>query len=254
MIDTQLFGIDLPEVKCPGCGKLLTGDGFHLHEEFVWGLDGRRIAYFDYGVSKDFLPFAKRVLEKLYPKNKVVNYGIERMFNMICGEKGDELEVVHSGYVILPEGRKMEDYPEMMTYLENGDPCLSAPSHSLIEDYGANVIKLMPTTGIEKLMELQKRSGLYACEIGIPELKRFTCYDLVNSKELLPMENEVFMQESPKSYYAMSNFCAAVHNSYVDVDVDMYSKDDIWKFKRKVLDNRNSKNMPAIQGKAFMKN
>lgn len=238
MVDTPLFGIDLPEIKCPVCGESLTGDGFHLHEEFVWGIDGKREAYFNYGISSDFLPFAKRVLEKLYPENSVVSYGNERMFNVIIGEIGDKLGVVHSGYVILPEGREMEDYPEVMTYLENGEPCLSASSIYLVNDCGAKIIKLTPTVGIEKMMELQKKSGLYACEIGIQELKRFTYYDLINSKELLPMENNVFIHESPKSYYAMSNFCAAVYNSYADVDVDRYSEIDIWELKEKVLDKQ----------------
>ena len=36
-LEELTFGIDLPERKCPRCGKRLRRDGFSLPEEFAWG-------------------------------------------------------------------------------------------------------------------------------------------------------------------------------------------------------------------------
>lgn len=42
VIDTHLFGIDLPQTVCPNCKEEMIGDGYHLAVESVWGVDGKK--------------------------------------------------------------------------------------------------------------------------------------------------------------------------------------------------------------------
>lgn len=92
----------------------MIGDGYHLAVESVWGVDGKKGIEFDYNISSDFFPFAKRVLQRTYPNNQVVSYGI-----MVSGERSkkfnpESLEMKQSGYVILPQNRTMEDYQSLL--------------------------------------------------------------------------------------------------------------------------------------------
>ena len=38
------------------------------------GTDGEKHIDFDYNISSEFLPFAKRVLQKIYPENEIASY------------------------------------------------------------------------------------------------------------------------------------------------------------------------------------
>ena len=62
VVNTHLFGIDLPKISCPVCNEELVGDGFNLPLESVWGTDGKKHIDFDYNISSEFLPFVKRVM------------------------------------------------------------------------------------------------------------------------------------------------------------------------------------------------
>lgn len=221
IVNTGIFGIDLPEIECPVCGEKVTGDGFGMRIEAVWGAAGEKEIYFEYEISSEFLPFAKRVLERLYPGNEVVNYGDDNIFVMSYGvrDMNREMEVTPSGFAILPKARTMKDYPEFVTYLEGGEPCLSEVIRFFPKDSGVKRVRLSPLPRIEHLMELQRRSGLYACEVRIPELRGMTCYDFINSRELFMNENDLFTQKLPQNYRAMANCCAAAENSYRCLDM-----------------------------------
>lgn len=64
----------------------------------------------------------------------MVSYGI-----MVSGERSkkfnpESLEMKQSGYVILPQNRTMEDYPELVAYLEDGELCITGLSN-VMEQY-----------------------------------------------------------------------------------------------------------------------
>lgn len=219
IVNTGMFGIDLPEIECPVCGEKVTGDGFGIHIEAIWGVAGEKTIYFEYGISSEFLPFAKRALERLYPDSEVVNYGVANVRSEFYGVIGRNrlAGVKPYGFAILPKARTMKDYPEFVAYLEDGEQCLSG-AEIFLEESGVKVVKLSPLLRIEHLMELQRRSGLYACEVGIPELRGMTCYDFMNSRELFTKENDLFMQKLPQNFRAMANCCALAYNSYKCLD------------------------------------
>lgn len=234
IVNTGIFGIDLPEIECPVCGEKVTGDGFGIRIEAVWGVAGEKWIFFEYDISSEFLPFAKRVLKRIYPDNEVVNYGA------IGTDR--EVGVKPNGFAILPKARTMKDYPEFLSYLEDGEPCLSQEVRFFSEESGVKVVRLSPLLQIEHLMELQRRSGLYACEVGIPELRGMTCYDLMNSRELFTNENDLFTWKLPQNYRAMANCCAVAENSYKCLD----SSEDGWNWKlEKVLESLDFQEYPC---------
>ena len=71
-VDTNLFGIDLPRKKCPHCNADILADGYNLPIESVWGNNGKKYISFEYNVNSEFLPFARRVLQSVYPDNEIV--------------------------------------------------------------------------------------------------------------------------------------------------------------------------------------
>ena len=126
-INTHLFGIDLPLKKCPHCGNNIAADGFNLSVESVWGNDGKKTITFDYNISTEFLPFARRVLTSIYPDNSIVPWG---MFQLNSGmpETADDNQIIGIspvGYAILPTGNSIQDYPNLISYLEDGEPCVA---------------------------------------------------------------------------------------------------------------------------------
>ena len=44
--------------------------------ETVWGIDGKKSISFEYNVNSEFLAFARRTLEKIYPDQEVVRWGM----------------------------------------------------------------------------------------------------------------------------------------------------------------------------------
>lgn len=248
VVKTHLFGIDLPQISCPVCHEELVGDGFNLPSESVWGSDGKKdYMTFDYNISSEFLPFAKRVLQKAYPENEIVYYGIMRT-RWKDNSEPDMVEVKHDGYVILPKGRKLEDYPEITTYLEDGEPCISGFCN-VLEQYNLKRLMLFSLEQIEHLMQLQRKSGIYVNEIGVNELRELTYYDLINSKSMSFDEDRMFSYEEPKNFHDMVANNAMGHNTTF-VDKSSFTK-WYYELKEKMLNNADFKKYPCATREDF---
>ena len=72
---------------------------------------------FDFNISEAFLPDMERTLQTLYPGHVLAPIGRYKKFS---SRHGIEIE----GFLILPEGKTMDDYPEMAARLSSGEPCL----------------------------------------------------------------------------------------------------------------------------------
>lgn len=216
IVDTKLFGIDLPDCKCPKCTHDLLADGFNLSSEIVWGLDGKKVLSFDYNISREFFPFAKRVLQSLYPDNVIAPLGL---FNRPPAEK--DIEIAQSGFLILPEGQKIEDYPEMIAYLEDGELCLSGNILD-VRDHYLHRILLLQHRCVEQLISLQRKTGIYANEISLQDLRNINWNDVNNTTALTNTESFFFHDIKPRTFYHMSCLMAASHNTYVNKDYCPY--------------------------------
>lgn len=211
-VDTKLFCIDLPEKKCPKCQTNLIADGFNLPVEAVWGPDGKKTLSFDYNISEEFIPFAKRVLQNLYPQHVIAPLGL-------CNRPAEEkaIEMNHSGFLILPEGRNMEDYPEMTGFLEDGELCLSGNILDIENNYMHRVL-LLQNKFIEQMIAMQRKTGIYANEISLPELHTLNWNDINNSLALTDAESYLFRTIKPKTFFDMVCLDAAGHNTYSNKD------------------------------------
>ncbi|MBR4970281.1 MAG: hypothetical protein IKY58_00755, partial [Paludibacteraceae bacterium] len=154
----------------------------------------------------------------------------------------------HSGYVILPQGRSLADYPEITTYLEDGEPCITGLCN-IIEQYNLKRVMLLTHGTVEHLMQLQRKSGIYANEIGINELRELTYYDLINSKAMDFEEERIFADETPQSFHDMVAYNAMGHNSTFAINRSA----DSWYYevKEKVLNNADFKKYPCFTREDF---
>lgn len=243
IVDAHLFGIDLPKIICPVCGKELLGDGYRLPIESVWGIDGKRNIGFEYNVSEEFFIFIKRMLQRIYPNNQIVEYG--RMGSSVYSRNflPETCTMLHAGYVILPENRTMEDYSELVTYLENGDACIAASYSYMLENYNLKEIILHSCNYAKYLMQLQRKNGIYIQDIEIEDLRELEYYNLINTKVMWYEEEEILKYEKPKNFYEMINYTAMPHNATIHKGGNL----EEWygKTKKKILNMSEFKQFPC---------
>ncbi len=214
-ISTRLPGIDLPEKECPACGAIIQGDGFNLPIESVWGLHGKKLISFEYNICEDFKPFIKKVLTRLYPKNPIVPCGVMTARSMDENYQPESIEIVPSGFIILPKGQVMEDYPELLTYFEDGEPCLSGDMR-LLEEHALKRIFFFEMDILSQLLSLQGTTGTYITELELKDLKECSHHDLVNSRILGTGLSGLISYMKPKNFYETMQYIAMSHNSFKD--------------------------------------
>lgn len=214
-INTHLFGIDLPLKKCPHCGNNIAADGFNLSVESVWGNDGKKTITFDYNISTEFLPFARRVLTSIYPDNSIVPWG---MFQLNSGmpETADENQIIGIspvGYAILPTGNSIQDYPDLISCLEDGEPCVTGGCWEL-STHLLKTIHLYPVEHIDNLLKLQRATGIYANELSPDILRDITWSNICNSTLLNNTSRMLFHELKPKTFKDMVALDSSSHNSF----------------------------------------
>lgn len=248
-VNTHLFGIDLPESTCPTCGAAMLGDGFNLPIESVWGVDGTREPSFEYSISEEFRPFAQRVVMNIYPDNLIVPLGVWTAHVIAPGVE-DVMEMVPFGFIVLPPGHTMEDYPDMMSYLESGEPCLSIPRPSAF-DPDIRCIRLSTDDILDKMMILQRHTGIYAYETSIAELRDLNYNDLANNRRLGKYVEEFFRINMPKNYRDMTAYICMSHNTYNYPEEPRDYDDTYYRITDFLLDTPEFKKYPCISREDF---
>lgn len=224
-VQSHLFGIDLPQKNCPECGKPIFADGFNISPEIVWGYDGKKTIEFDYNVNIEFLPFARRVLTSLYPDNEIVPWGT---FHLSPDER--TLRVRSKGYVILPGNNTVQDYSDLISYLENGDLCITGNGWEL-ENSLIKPIRLLSVEYMDYLLSLQRATGIYVNEITTKELREITWSNILNTTILTPTECTFFRAAKPKTYRDMVAFEASSHTTFSWPELD---QKDFSKYKQMI--------------------
>lgn len=212
-VDTHLFGIDLPEKECPHCGKIIPADGYNLRPESVWGNDGKKQISFEYNVSSEFYPFARRVLHSIYPDNCIVPWGRLRFNPNSQYPDNQEFGVNFSGYAVLPTGTGIEDYPDLISYLENGDSCVTGSGWEL-KNYDLKPVYLLSLPHIDYLVNLQRATRIYVHEISHRELREITWSNIFHTAMLDPAANSLFHQLKPKTYHDMVSMFSSAHSTF----------------------------------------
>ena len=233
-IQTHLFGIDLPEKKCPNCNASIYADGFNLSIESVWGLDGKKLISFDYNVCSEFLPFAKRILTTLYPNNVVAPWGLFELDSVTNSPYPDQraIGVNLVGYAILPTGNHIDDYSDFVSYLEDGDTCLTGGGWELEQSH-IKPIRLFTMPLIENLIKLQRATGVYANELPPNTLRDITWSNIYNSTILCQHTSMLFHEFKPKNFRDMVALEASSHNT-TTWPKDVESRISLFDFKQMI--------------------
>ena len=74
------------------------------------------------------------------------------------------------GYAVLPSGNTIQDYTDLISYLENGDICITGGILEL-QEHAIKPVRLLTVEILDELTELQRQTGIYANEIGNKELR-----------------------------------------------------------------------------------
>lgn len=208
-VKTHLFGIDLPEKKCPNCAETINADGFNLPIESIWGSDGKKLISFEFRISPDYLPFARHVIQSAYPDRIIMPTG---MFT-----RNDPLNanvtVVPTGFAVLPNHCTPQDFPDLLAYLEDGEPCLSGGTWEM-EACRIKPIRLLPDDTIKNLITLQQKTGIYIDSILPSELRKLKWSNLYSAMVLGSNEEMLYHTMKPKNITQMVSLLAAAHNTY----------------------------------------
>ena len=212
-ITGKLFGIDLPQRKCEKCDEIMISDGYKLSIESVWGLDGKKTIGFEFNISKGFYPFAKRLLERTYPDNNIVPYGV---LSIINGRPARDLKL--SGYLILSKGQTIDDYPDLQGYLENGDLCLTGNVMDM-EENNIKRILLYNHNALTAIVEMQQRTGIYISDINNSDLSSITWSRLANTRLLDEDYEELIRFTKPETKTEMINLLSVLHSTFTSTDM-----------------------------------
>lgn len=205
-----IFGIDLPKEKCPECGETMISDGIDIPVMSVW--DDKSWIYFESNVSSGFFPYARRLLEEMYPDNSIEIWGIQM-------QHGKNSGFVQGGFYILPEGKTIEDYPDLISYLDDGTKCMAA---SVIESDERHLKKvaLIPNTYLDCAIYMQNKTGLYYDEISLDDLRSISYRDVCNTRLIDEKVRDLLEKNRPKSVKMINSLYAAANNSYGDMTED----------------------------------
>ena len=249
-VDTHLFGIDLPQKKCPHCNTDILADGYNLSIESVWGNTGKKLISFDYNVNSEFLPFARRVLQSAYPDNAIVPWG---MFQLDPGSGVPHpdnriIGIGLAGYAILPSGNTIQDYPNLISYLENGDACITGGSWEL-EEHMLKTIRLFTLEYLDELVQLQRATGIYANDLSSKELRDITWSNIYNTAIPNNTSRMLFHEFKPKTYKDMVAFDSSSHNSFIWQEGN-YHHMDLGEYKKMIFAD-NFKKYPCFTREDF---
>lgn len=210
-----IYGVDLPKTKCPECGEDMISDGIDIPVQGVWG--GRSAISFESNVSSGLFPYIKRLLERIYPDNHIEISGIQLLNN-------ESSEFVQGGFFILPEGMTIDDYPELISYLDDGTKCMAA---SVIESEEKSIkkISMVPSKALDCAIYMQNKTGIYYDDINPDDIRIITYRDISNTRMLDKSCMELLEKERPRTFKMMCNLNAASHNTY-----DLKEFDDLYAF------------------------
>ena len=198
----------------------MNSDGFNLSIESAWGLDGKKIMSFEYNISEEFRPFAKRVLETLYPENEIVPLGS-------LSKDSDEqvITMKQSGFLVLPAGQTILDYTEMQGYLEDGDLCLTGNAWN-ISNHNMRRILLLGFHIENNIVVMQRKTGIYINDISLKELRSITWNDIINTTALNDTEASLYRELKPKTFSEMARLYGCAHATFKDVELSVF--DNSW--------------------------
>lgn len=208
-IEDCYYGMDAADMACPKCKHPMRKDGFSLDERFAWGSKTRspKQIYMEYNIVSGFLPFARRRLMEEYHDLEVIRAALDEWEDgEYTGKKSD------TGFVVLPPGKHLMDYPEQTVYMKDGEPGFYAP-HYVTDGLGIFRVMLLSNPLNEKIYEMQMKTGIFNTDIRQKDIAGYIWRDILNTGATFG-EDEYFAEYTPHSYYEMAEIISASHNTW----------------------------------------
>ena len=205
MKSSTMFGLDLPEKNCPECGTPLKKDGFRIPVEAVWRKGGTKKPSLDYFYSAGFLPFAFKTIEMFYAeRNRSVIWG--------GAQRDDSAQLYPSGVMVLPVGKKPENYPQFMNRLVDGTPCFFGDYYEM-QQFGMEHLVLRENRFMTILQQMQMRTGVLFQDITTEQLNGISIRDMYQTT-CISTEERSAIQENQTTYQDVANILTISHATF----------------------------------------
>ena len=153
-----------------------------------------------------------------------------------------------AGYAILPSGNTIQDYPNLISYLENGDACITGGSWEL-EEHMLKTIRLFTLEYLDELVQLQRATGIYANDLSSKELRDITWSNIYNTAIPNNTSRMLFHEFKPKTYKDMVAFDSSSHNYFIWQEGN-YHHMDLGEYKKMIFAD-NFKKYPCFTREDF---
>ena len=127
----------------------------------------------------------------------------------VSGHKND------TGFVILPQGKTLDDYPERIVYMKDGERGYFEPINNM-EPLGLFVVRFFIDSVCETIYRLQMNTGIYFFDIRQEDISGFIWRDILNTQMCREDEDKFMIEYKPHSYYEMAEVMCASNDSWYD--------------------------------------
>ena len=121
--------------------------------------------------------------------------------------------ISHVGYAVLPAGNNIQDYPDLISYLEDGEPCVTGGGWEL-STHLLKTVHLHPFEHMDNLLRLQRATGIYANELSPNNLRDITWSNICNTTLLNNSSRMLFHELKPKTFKDMVALESSTHSSF----------------------------------------
>lgn len=205
------FGVDLPKKTCPECRTKMRSDGYGIPLESVWSMKGILKNEMEYSCCPQFLKAARRILNKLYPRRKILTMGLA-MSEQDQGLNAN-LDFMR-GFVILPEGKKPDNYKDFLVKKDGKTYFVAFPSQ--MKKMHLETVYIHGDEFLDYVHVLAGALDMDAMRNEFRNLPRIRWRTACKWFSQDSRERYLFQTERPKSVKQMAQLLTFAHTSFVD--------------------------------------
>ena len=224
-IENHYYAIDSADKRCPNCNANMDKMGFSFDERFVFGNKKKpKKFYVEYSIVNDFIPFAINRIKDAFDDVNVDIGDVVRVAYDMEGE-GYDLGV---GLVILSPGKCLDDYPDRIVKIKNGELAYNASNMHEAKEQGLQTLILLPSSINNNIYKWQNKTRKYYSQVIYDALESFDWNKMIESplpdiyddeddlNDVCERVEKILRAFKPSSYYEMVEAISASHNTWKD--------------------------------------
>ncbi len=223
-------GYDLPEKKCPVCGKLLIGDGANIMSEMSMGTDMRREPDVIMNFSPEVIQDVIDALREMFGKDNVIGAGVS-----VNAEDGTRKTGVHPGGIfIVPAQVEISDITGLRNDVrDDGIHLMVTERHYRDMEKYLKKYDVLPKPELGVLHEMEITTGVPVKSISMHESELFDIdnTDEKNSFLIDGPDWKAFGIVHPQGFIDMVRMFGLAHTDFFDGNGDI-SAENILEAKR----------------------